>query len=242
MSAQTSYHDRRPHVVFGGVRRSATARWRIWHLQRGGGHAILGWVRRGLDAQGRSSVHLNHCLPGEALADPIPESADVQIWTLEDRRYDGRRADVDLFVLRDFVNLAASRWRAGTRHRADDHTELCWIEAMNLRHSMHVLDFNRWFVDGSYRAESLARLGLEPDPSPWEHVVEIGRGSSFDGTMHDGNAQAMGVLDRWRSLAGDPSFCSALARHRVALRLSLEWFGDRMGNDWVRFVYGLLRG
>jgi hypothetical protein len=239
--AEQSYLDRPRSVWFGRESTPLGERWRVWHHQRGGGHAIVGWLERALHDAGRSTQHWNHATSEQSLRERPATDAAVQIWSLEDESYDGTRVERDLFVLRDFVNLAASRYRAGLQHAASDDTERSWLEFASLRFDRDVLDYGRWFAEADYRCEWLERFGLPRDPRPYDRVARNGRGSSFDGTAFDGRAQQMAILDRWRQVADDPEFVRRTARHHQAIGWSLEVFGPRMSVAWCRFAERLLR-
>jgi len=146
------------------------------------------------------------------------------------RSVDRRR----IVVLRDPFNLLASRYelvRLGHKMDLGDVVRLWKVYAREfLGETSHVpgavfVSFNEWFSDERYRRELSERLGLEFSDAGLKRVPNTsGVGSSFDRTRFDGRAQEMGVLERWRKLAGDGKFRSLLVDGEL-LEMSRRIFG-----------------
>lgn len=90
-----------------------------------------------------------------------------------------------------------------------------------------VINYNKWFLDHSYREEIATLLELEYSEKGIDEVVGkkgAGAGSSFDSYQYDGNAKEMGVLKRWKKMADDPKYCSLFTDPEV-FALSEKIFG-----------------
>jgi hypothetical protein len=124
----------------------------------------------------------------------------------------------NLLVLRDPANLLASRIRKASSmdHPAYPRERGALMDRVVANWKKHAREFlgttahlanrvnvyfPRWFADPAYRAEVSARLGLTFDDSGFSAVAGEGGGSSFDGTLFDGRASEMNVLDRRSQLS-----------------------------------------
>lgn len=68
------------------------------------------------------------------------------------------------------------------------------------------VSFNHWFQSKDYRDSIGSQLGFCNQDHSLTDVGDRGQGSSFDYRSHDGDAQSMRVLDRWRGFINDPDF------------------------------------
>jgi len=115
-----------------------------------------------------------------------------------------------VLALRDPFNLFASRllnrdvslkFKAG---RATRQAIAFWVEHAKTYLKADVLEietvnFNMWFSSRNYRqgwTETVLQVPFTD--SGLDYVSDSGGGSSFDGERFNGNAQQMGVLDRWK--------------------------------------------
>lgn len=162
----------------------------------------------------------------------------------------GDRAD--LLILRDPFNLFASklRWARG-RHLAPSIESLgslpdLWkIYAREfLGETAHLSDtvtisYNEWFISREYRDDLGRRLGFVNRDGGLQEIARWGPstwGDSFDGLRHDGAAQAMKVLERWREYRDDPFYASMFRDPDVAY-LSGQIFGELPGTRaWLESV------
>lgn len=139
---------------------------------------------------------------------------------------------VDVLVLRDPYNLFASRLASGYGGVPADVGARIWCQhareylgrRRHLRNERVMVSFNRWAVDPAYRVELAAALGLLHDPAAGRRVARCAGGSSFDGTVFDGRASEMRVLERWRAFRHEPAFRQLFSPPVVAL--SRRIFGD----------------
>ncbi|MGK7957559.1 MAG: hypothetical protein AB4063_20225 [Crocosphaera sp.] len=70
------------------------------------------------------------------------------------------------------------------------------------------LNFNRWFSDSLYRQELANQLQITFTDSNLNKVTSYGKGSSFDGSVYDGNAQTMNLLERWKYYSQNQKYLS----------------------------------
>jgi hypothetical protein len=139
---------------------------------------------------------------------------------------------LDLLILRDPFNLFASRLASGVGV-APRATPRVWCghareflgETRYLSGIRLMVSYNRWAMSPTYRRELAERLGLYFDDRAAAAVSSCAGGSSFDGTLHDGRAHGMAVLDRWRLLKGDPVYRAMLTPE--VLDLARRIFGPR---------------
>ena len=145
---------------------------------------------------------------------------------------------VDVLILRDPFNLFASRRKAQyalvTAHTArriwKQHARE-FVEGPRYLGSDRVLiRYNRWARDREYRREIARQLGLAFTDAGARAVPEVGAGSSFDGTQHDGQAHRMDVLGRWRHFQDDPRYLDLIDDPDL-LALSEEVFGRIPGTE-----------
>jgi len=87
-----------------------------------------------------------------------------------------------------------------------------------------VINYNLWFSSKNYRNNIEKKLGLEPNDKKINEVLDIGRGSSFDGIKFNGKANKMKVLERWKLLA-DNAFYKTVLKDKELIKLSNKIFG-----------------
>ena len=151
----------------------------------------------------------HHCL--EEIAAPIPDPIR-QKWVGVSAR------QTDILALRDpFNNLASllKVYYSGTKysvrllHRSVELWKQYAHEALGhtdfLAHRL-TINYNRWFVDETYKIELARRLELSGAEAGQQEVAKWGSTSSFDGTRLDGQAAQMKVLERWQHFADDPFY------------------------------------
>jgi len=118
-----------------------------------------------------------------------------------------------IMVLRDPYNTFASRLRTGFT---------CKIDCINMwkeyaqeyieggktlpKENTIFVSFNKWFKDKKYRKDLAEKIELEFTDAGLNKVVKNYRGSSFDGTMYNGKAQKMKVLERWKHYQNDSKY------------------------------------
>ena len=184
-----------------------------------------------LDAERRGELGRKHLL--------VHSYEDTFLTALSDARQphdparhvgrSGRR--VDALVLRDPLNLFASRRASGVGYMEPQTAVRLWIqhareflgERHHLRPGRIAISYNRWVASAGYRRAIAERLGLRCDDGALRSVASCAGGSSFDGLDYDGRADQMAVLDRWRSYADDPGFRRLLSP--LVLELSARIFG-----------------
>jgi hypothetical protein len=143
-----------------------------------------------------------------------------------------------LLVVRDPYNTFASRlshpwFRKEARKRPDKYIRK-WKDYARFYlgsppfPGLLRINYNRWFVDAAYRRELSAELGLEFSDDGLHRIPRAGGGSSFDSYAHQGNAQAMDVLSRWRTVEHQPAFQAVLSDVDVR-RLAERIFGPGGG-------------
>ena len=133
-----------------------------------------------------------------------------------------------VIVVRDPYNFIASRLknkRRTIRRRWPAQMEI-WKEhvraCLNKDDKDFVdINFNKWFVDKSYRKRIAGILNI-PFTDKGLNDVRIGA-SSFDGSRFEGNAQKMGVLKRWRRYKNRRSYWDLIDDETV--ELSEQYFG-----------------
>lgn len=159
-------------------------------------------------------------------------------------RWIGRsRHRYDILLIRDPFNLIASRLKRDDgdiknrySFRIPEERKIIislWKQYAKeylgltnfLLHDKVCINFNRWFLDASYRREIANRLNLKFDDSGMATVSTVGGGSSFDSTGYDSKASEMKVLDRWKHYKDDKDF-KTLFNDSELMDLSRAIFGD----------------
>jgi hypothetical protein len=153
----------------------------------------------------------------------------------------------DILILRDPFNLFASRTQSGFYDAAEPPRKLVTLKTAiriwkqhaktflgdrrYLRRRRIPISYNRWTQDPAYRREIAETLGLAFTDAGFERVVNVGGGSSFDGTQFDRQADRMGVLDRWQHCADNPTYRAIFDEEMVAL--SEQLFGPIPGTERI---------
>lgn len=157
----------------------------------------------------------------------------------------------DVIVMRDPFNLFASRLQTKPR---EDGRNFDMLEVYSRRYSLPQLwityakeclgetsflsgekvfiNYNRWFLDKSYRESIAAELNLDFSDEGLNDISKSGRGSSFDGDRYIGEAYKMDVLNRWKSYVDNPKYLSLIKTEGV-LHYARKLFGDLPGTDAV---------
>lgn len=155
----------------------------------------------------------------------------------------------DVVVMRDPFNLFASRLKTKPRENGPNFSMLevysrkyslpeLWVsyakecigETSLLTHKKVFINYNRWFIDTRYRKELAAQLNINFSDHGFNDVSISGRGSSFDGVKHVGEAYKMDVLNRWKFFVDNPIYRELLSTEGV-LEYSTKLFGDIPGTE-----------
>jgi hypothetical protein len=145
----------------------------------------------------------------------------------------------DLLVLRDPLNLFASRLRAGyTGARRNDRYNQSdlWLtyaeeylgKTQSLGPSKVLVSYNRWCSDEAYRKNLVQYLGLEFSDAGFNEVPVYGGGSSFEGRKMNGQASTMDTRDRWKHFVDNDVFIAYFHDPRI-LKTSMKIFGKTEG-------------
>jgi len=213
-------------------------------LKRSGNHAIINWIRQGLAQPDAPCPHFNNVhdiyqypadrrdVSAQDIAARLRrEGAANGLVSYEDLCVDCRHTipqyralhdhALDVILLRDFPNMAASRHRR-IEHLAGEGLRrairnVSWLTVLDLwkRYARAVLAaptqadtvgivYNDWYRDRATRDAIAAQLGFTNHDLAVRDVPSTGRGSSFDGTRYHGSAEAMDVLARWQQVADQP--------------------------------------
>ena len=112
-----------------------------------------------------------------------------------------------IMVLRNPWNLIAShvQWKIKRPlYTRKNKVISLWFDYYNEYEAadkdINFIIYDKWFKDINYRKQISEKLGLEFSDEGLQTVVNIGRGSSFDGIEYDGNAQDMDVLSRYKQV------------------------------------------
>ena len=230
---------------------------RVFGMQRSGNHAIINWI---IKQQPGYVFFLNHgdpLAPFDAHRDYQPPSKPIDLFvhSYEDHRfspqllriadsnrsfyYDRPKALYVLLVLRDPLNLFASRLRAGyTGARRNDRynqTDL-WLtyaeeylgKTQSLGPSKVLVSYNQWCTDEAYRKNLAHRLDLQFSDAGFNEVPVYGGGSSFEGRKLNGQASTMNTRDRWKHYADDENFIACFHDPRI-INMSGKIFGETQG-------------
>ena len=131
---------------------------------------------------------------------------------------------IDLLILRDPLNLFASRRRADIGLAAGT-TRRIWMQharafadgSPHLRNRTVRVSYNMFVRSSAYRTSIARALGLDgPDPG-LSTVARCAGGSSFDGLRLDGRANEMDVADRWRRCIDEPGYRALFDAEMIAL-------------------------
>lgn len=139
-----------------------------------------------------------------------------------------------IILLRDLYNTAASIARAARsapafayRYRIRDFPDL-WCRYARLFTALPNdwtgISYNEWVTDPAYRRGLQRRLGLPQREVSREAVSPAGGGSSFEGTLRDGQATGMDVLSRWPEMQNDRLFQFLILAEENAPELSARIF------------------
>jgi hypothetical protein len=225
---------------------------RVFSLKRGGGHAVcehvIGHVynemsEEAINEPGRYFVHLADL---DLIPKVLPLAPRVHLQCLN---YENKRAilmdtalmtrpvygrdGIDIrpvVVLRDPYNWLSSVAKKKGQLWKTEEELIDWVSLWTLYArkffiesvpGVFALNFNKWYTDEKYRAEFSAFLGEPPTDNGRDRVRGQGA-SSFDGTLFDGDAHKMQVLDRWQLL--DDSVKSVLPLFPELPELSREIF------------------
>ena len=158
-------------------------------------------------------------------------------------------ARFDVIVMRDPFNLFASRLKTKPREHGPNFSMLevysrqyslpelwvsyakeCLGETSFLMNQKIFVNYNRWFVDEDYREQLSTQLSIDFSDDGFNDISISGRGSSFDGVKHAGEAYKMDVLNRWRSFADNPIYRGLLSTDGV-LEYSTKLFGHIPGTE-----------
>lgn len=164
---------------------------------------------------------------GHALSDEYEREHDD--WVGRSRRR------LDVLILRDPLNLFASRLRSGHDAGVTQTAARVWKQHARaftapdryFRHEPVRIAYNRWCADESYRRSIATQLGLTFTDAGRDRVASCNGGSSFDALRYDGAAERMKVLERWRRYIDNDRYI----RHidPTMLDLTRTVFGDLPG-------------
>lgn len=142
-------------------------------------------------------------------------------------RHFGKSAErLDVLILRDPFNLIASRIRSdkfevrGINRKGMiglwiDYAKEYLNETNYLDQKKILVNYNAWFLDREYRQKLSKQLGLPFSDSGLDEVPGFGKGSSFDSVSLHGQAQKMGVLERWKGYANNELYRKLLRNEEV---------------------------
>ncbi len=152
----------------------------------------------------------------------------------------------DLLLMRDPFNLIASRLKrddTDVENRYSFRIEkerkilielwkqyarefLCITN--HLAYNKICVNYNKWFVDKTYRVEIADKLNIEFNDKGMEEVTQIGGGSSFDSIDYNRKASEMKVLERWKHYKDDKDF-QLIFKDQELMELSGRIFGQIPG-------------
>ena len=158
------------------------------------------------------------------------------------------RRRVHLLILRDPFNNFASlvRWAQDEEYAPGPETVRRCVELWRryAREYLGLTDiipdeklgvsYNAWFTDPSERKRLADRLHLDFTDEGINNVARYGPvalGSSFDGVSHDGRAQEMGMLERFRNYEDDPFYLGLFDPEIIDL--SERIFGEIPGTERI---------
>lgn len=232
----------------------------IWSLKRSGAHGVEEWLFPHLT----NHVFFNNVKP-QSLFSGAPQKYkdkkddDSTTWSdfvfgFEDVPFffDGKMENcedilksaglyekygkiVNIIVLRDIVNLIASRLKiirdgGPPPMSADRETLNLWMlyakEFMGITNHLTnkvCINYNKWFIDEIYRRQISEQMGLKFTDKGKETFGA--RKSSFDSMKTIGSISELKVLERWRHFEDDDEYIKVLSNPE-ALAISEEIFGD----------------
>ncbi|MEM0981463.1 MAG: hypothetical protein AAGH78_14450 [Cyanobacteria bacterium P01_H01_bin.58] len=128
----------------------------------------------------------------------------------------------DVVILRDPFNVFASLIHRGEDMDKVDSISRKWVEhareylgLTNHFKNRVCISYNQWFTDKGYRQQIAKSLDLNFSDAGINTVVNVGHGSSFDGTTYDGIARAMPVLVRYKKYLEHPAMQRVLAHEEL---------------------------
>lgn len=137
--------------------------------------------------------------------------------------------DVNVIVLRDYLNCAAS-WYKQHGEFPPHIARFWWHRAMeilgktNYIPNKYFINYNKWFTNTEYRQQICKDLNLYFTDFAINTVVHYGQGSSFDKRKFDGKAQNMNVIQRYKMYEQDTEFQKYL--NPQLIDLSKHIFGE----------------
>lgn len=163
----------------------------IYGLRRSGTHAIVSWLKHNFssDKKNRNVGFLNDLVEmREKFENSYRWSqinCDVLITTYEDTKLDVdliNESSEKIVLVRDILNLAASRIKRGTDDmKVDENFVDLWLEHSS---SPNVFKYEDFLLDKNKRDELCSRIGVE-NLDYTEGVMAYGKGSSFIGRKLD---------------------------------------------------------
>lgn len=86
------------------------------------------------------------------------------------------------------------------------------------------INYNRWFVEKSYRQQISEQLGFRFTDKGLEVITSHGGGSSFEGREFHQNAQQMGVTERWLLYQNNQDYVQAFKQSPELIELARDIF------------------
>lgn len=191
-------------------------------LCRSGNHAIIFWMMNNI---AKYTKFINGCVyynPEESIyfynncnhinytfIDDfnymIKSYEDAPYEKVKDRMNDGKK----IIILRDFMNMLASRFKKYNTSLGFDHTYLQKIEDIIyawktlakeslLNEDIIFILYNRWLVDEEYRNDISDMLDIENKNDDTTYVSHIGEGSSFCGLKREHSK--INYVDRYKHI------------------------------------------
>ncbi|MBI4026214.1 MAG: hypothetical protein HY360_14600 [Verrucomicrobia bacterium] len=142
----------------------------------------------------------------------------------------------NVLVVRDPLNMFASRMRHKSPHisnltedsinrwkqHAREHLSRSELLPAD---TIHIF-YNAWFESAEYRKDLAKRIGMPFNDKALNVVAQWGGGSTFNKLSYDGNAQAMGVLTRWKDCQDDPVYRSLILEDEEIVELGRAIMGQ----------------
>lgn len=194
-------------------------------MKRCGQHAVIHWIckQHGGNITYRNNCDLHGC--GRGAVTTYKEGNEYGAWNFEDpsidkihkvmksNRFHGA---VPIMIIRDPYNwIASCLHRLVTTESVVEHDvalrlperiELYKEHIRTIIKGVHVISFNEWFVDAKYRSLICYLLKIPFTDDGIDEVSRYGGGSSFDKRKHNGTAQHMKVLERWKYYRGNEEY------------------------------------
>ncbi|MEL4897319.1 hypothetical protein [Crocosphaera sp. Alani8] len=138
----------------------------------------------------------------------------------------------DILLLRDPFNLFASLIHRGEELNNTNYIIEKWLEHAReyygitnyLKYRISI-NYNQWFINQDYRNKIAKSLNLAFTDAGINSVVNVGKGSSFDGTSYDGKASKMPVLYRYKDYLNHPVMLKVLSNEEL-MDFSHKIFGS----------------